>query len=248
VIADVTEKVDTELRLRQLAHTDSLTGLANRFMLRDALSGALRSGRPGALLMVDLDHFKIVNDSLGHSAGDELLKCVAQRLRDSLRTGDTVARLGGDEFAVLAESLPDTRTGLRLAERVLNELGHPLQLFGTQVWPVASVGITFSDHGDRDVNEVLRDADLAMYEAKAGGRGRVVVFDNSIRERVADNLPRWREGVGRGPVLAEQFEHRPRGDRGQEFALRIGPGIGVTRLQEQRPRRDERNEQVRVDR
>lgn len=176
VIADVTEKVDTELRLRQLAHTDSLTGLANRFMLRDALSAALRAGRPGALLMVDLDHFKIVNDNLGHSAGDELLKCVAQRLRDSLRTGDTVARLGGDEFAVVMTHSGAADEAGVLAQRLIDALELPIDVQGRHLRVGASVGVALFGDNEVGVDDVLVRADTALYAAKEGGRGRLALY------------------------------------------------------------------------
>ena len=176
VIADVTDKVDTELRLRQLAHTDSLTGLANRFMLRDALTGALRGGRPGALLMVDLDHFKIVNDSLGHSAGDELLKCVAQRLRDSLRTGDTVARLGGDEFAVVMTHSGAADEAGVLAQRLIDALESPIDVQGRNLRVGASVGVALFGDGEVGVDDLLVRADTALYVAKEDGRGRLALY------------------------------------------------------------------------
>ena len=176
VIADVTDKVDTELRLLQLAHTDSLTGLANRFMLRDALAGALRAGRPGALLMVDLDHFKIVNDSLGHSAGDELLKCVAQRLRDSLRTGDTVARLGGDEFAVVMTHSGAADEAGVLAQRLIDALEQPIDVQGRHLRVGASVGVAMFGDNEAGVDDLLVRADTALYVAKEDGRGRLALY------------------------------------------------------------------------
>jgi diguanylate cyclase (GGDEF)-like protein/PAS domain S-box-containing protein len=206
-VQDIQARRQAEDRLHYIAYHDDLTNLANRHRFHERLARAIEQARQGplqfAVLYLDLDRFKVVNDSLGHTAGNELLCEVAARLSACVRPGDLVARLGGDEFAVLAESLQDTRTGLRLAERVLNELGRPMQLVGTEVWPVASVGITFSDHGDRAVDEVLRDADLAMYEAKAGGRGRVVVFDSSIGERVADKMALesdLRRAIGEGQL------------------------------------------------
>jgi predicted signal transduction protein with EAL and GGDEF domain len=136
-------------------------------------------------------------------AGNQLLHEVAQRLCACVRATDVVARLGGDEFAILLESLHDPESGLRLAQRVLDTLSQPLSINGTEVVPGASVGITFSDLGYRTVDEVLRDADLAMYEAKAAGRGRVALFDSSMHERVAEKLALesdLRHAIGEGQL------------------------------------------------
>jgi diguanylate cyclase (GGDEF)-like protein/PAS domain S-box-containing protein len=203
VIADITDKVASERQLRQLAHTDSLTGLANRFMLRDALSAALRQQRPGALLMVDLDHFKIVNDSLGHSAGDELLKCIAQRLRDSLRAGDMVARLGGDEFAVVMTHSGEAQEASSLAARLVDALQWPIDVQGRHLRVGASVGIALFDAAGTGVDDILVQADTALYAAKEGGRGRHAFYSPAMgehsRRRVAVE-----EGL-RHAVLHEQL-------------------------------------------
>jgi diguanylate cyclase (GGDEF)-like protein/PAS domain S-box-containing protein len=203
VIADVTDKVAAEWQLRQLAHTDSLTGLANRFTLRDALAGALRQSDPGALLMVDLDHFKVVNDSLGHSAGDELLKCVAQRLRETLRTGDLVARLGGDEFAVLMTHSGEAKEASTLAERLIDALQVPIDVQGRHLRVGASVGIALFDAAAGGVDDLLVQADTALYAAKEDGRGRHAFYSPAMgehsRRRVAVE-----EGL-RHAVLHEQL-------------------------------------------
>ncbi len=190
---DITSRHLAEARLQHIAFHDGLTDLANRNCFNERLEVAVERSRVDAtrcfaVLFLDLDRFKIVNDSLGHLAGNELLKEVAQRLRACVRPRDLVARLGGDEFAVLLEDVSDAEAGLLLARRVLDTLGQPMLINGTEVVPGASVGITFSDLGYRTVDEVLRDADLAMYEAKAGGRGRVALFDASMHEKVAERL------------------------------------------------------------
>ncbi len=182
VIADITDKVASERQLRQLAHTDSLTGLANRFMLRDALASALRQKRPGALLMVDLDHFKRVNDDLGHSAGDELLKCIAQRLRDSLRAGDMVARLGGDEFAVVMTHSGEAQEAAALADRLIEALQWPVDVQGRHLRVGASVGIALFDGGEAGVDDILVQADTALYAAKESGRGRHAFYTPAMGE------------------------------------------------------------------
>ncbi len=190
---DITSRHLAEARLQHIAFHDGLTDLANRNCFNERLEVAversrLRAEERFAVLFLDLDRFKIVNDSLGHMAGNELLKEVALRLRACVRPRDLVARLGGDEFAVLLEDVGDSEAGLQLARRVLDSLGQPVLINGTEVVPGASIGITFSDLGYRTVDEVLRDADLAMYEAKAGGRGRVALFDASMHEKVAERL------------------------------------------------------------
>ena len=190
---DITSRHLAESRLHHIAYHDGLTDLANRNCFHERLEVAVERTRLDAeqrfaVLFLDLDRFKMVNDSLGHMAGNQLLHEVAQRLRACVRPIDLVARLGGDEFAILLESLHDPESGLRLAQRVLDMLSQPLSINGTEVVPGASVGITFSDLGYRTVDEVLRDADLAMYEAKAGGRGRVALFDSSMHEKVAEKL------------------------------------------------------------
>lgn len=191
---DISSRRQAESRLQHIAYHDSLTDLANRSCFQERLGVAversrLDDGTRFAVLFLDLDRFKVVNDSLGHLAGNELLREVAGRLRSCVRRpSDLVARLGGDEFAILLDGLHATEDGLRLADRLLAALMRPVALCGTEVVPGASIGITFSDLGYRTVDEVLRDADLAMYAAKAAGRGRVVLFDQSMHEHIADKL------------------------------------------------------------
>jgi diguanylate cyclase (GGDEF)-like protein/PAS domain S-box-containing protein len=210
---DITSRHVAESRLQHIAYHDGLTDLANRNCFHERLQVAVELSRLDAsvlfaVLFLDLDRFKIVNDSLGHSAGNELLREVALRLRSCLRPDDLVARLGGDEFAILLDRLHDAAQGLALAQRVLDSLSRPVTLNGTEVLPGASVGLTFSDLGYRTVDEMLRDADLAMYEAKAAGRGRVALFDNSMHERVAQKLALesdLRHAIGEGK-LSLQFQ------------------------------------------
>ena len=210
---DITSRQVAESRLHHIAYHDGLTDLANRNCFHERLHLATERSRLDAdalyaVLFLDLDRFKVVNDSLGHSAGNELLREVAQRLRGCVRPNDLVARLGGDEFAILLEQLHDVDHGQRLARRVLDALGVPLMINGTEVLPGASVGMTFSDLGYRSVEELLRDADLAMYEAKGAGRGRVAVFDVSMHERVAQKLALesdLRRAIGEGK-LTLQFQ------------------------------------------
>ena len=205
---DITSRRVAEHRLHHIAFHDGLTDLANRHCFQERLEAAVERSRLDAdhrfaVLFLDLDRFKMVNDSLGHIAGNALLREVAQRLQGCVRPCDLVARLGGDEFAILLPSLHDPADGMQLAQRVLEALSQPLPINGTDVVPGASVGITFSDLGYRTVDEVLRDADLAMYDAKARGRGQVALFDISMHERAAEKLALeadLRKAIGEGQL------------------------------------------------
>ncbi|MBL8308457.1 MAG: EAL domain-containing protein [Rubrivivax sp.] len=205
---DITSRHVAERRLQHIAYHDGLTDLANRSCFHERLALAVERSSTDArshfaVMFLDLDRFKIVNDSLGHIAGNELLQEVARRLLVCVRPEDLVARLGGDEFAILLENLKDPEAALRLAHRVLASLCKPMYLGGTEVVPGASIGVTFSDLGYRTVDEVLRDADLAMYEAKAGGRGRVALFDTSMHTKVAEKLALesdLRRAIGEGSL------------------------------------------------
>jgi diguanylate cyclase (GGDEF)-like protein len=183
-LTDVTERVASQQRLQQLAHTDSLTGLANRHTLRAALASALKKGRRLALLSVDLDHFKAVNDTLGHTAGDEVLRAVSARLRSCMRPGDVVARLGGDEFAVLmSHAVQDSDAGA-LAQRLIDALSQPIDVAQRHLRVGASVGGVWCAGGSgTSVDEVLVQADMALYAAKDLGRGRYALYAPAMGER-----------------------------------------------------------------
>jgi diguanylate cyclase (GGDEF)-like protein/PAS domain S-box-containing protein len=205
---DITSRRLAEDELHHIAYHDDLTDLANRNYFHERLGLAVEEHRGDptrrfAVFFLDLDRFKVVNDSLGHAAGNMLLRQVARRLSDGVRPGDLVARLGGDEFAVLLEHVAQADDALALAERLLAALSAPMSVNGTEVLPGASVGITLSDIGARSVDEVLRDADLAMYAAKAGGRQRVSLFDASMHERIAEKLKLegdLRRAIGEGQL------------------------------------------------
>ena len=180
-------------RLQHGALHDALTGLPNRTLFIDRLEQSLRRARrrgPGsgaAVLFLDLDRFKVVNDSLGHQVGDELLRAVALRLDAALRPGDTVARMGGDEFTVLLEDVTDAREATVVAERVLATLADPFDVAGRELFVSSSIGIALGGP-DVDPEELIRDADVAMYRAKAQGRARHAVFDAQMHRHVLARL------------------------------------------------------------
>jgi diguanylate cyclase (GGDEF)-like protein len=184
---------DAEQVLAWSATHDQLTGLANRRSLLDRLElarrRALRRGRSCALLFCDLDEFKVINDSLGHAAGDALLRAVAARLRDAVRADDCVARLGGDEFVLVCEDLERADDAGVAARRVLDALAAPFPVAGTELHVGASIGVVEDvQESSSDAPTVLSEADLAMYQAKARGRGRIETFEASMRQRVVDRL------------------------------------------------------------
>jgi diguanylate cyclase (GGDEF)-like protein len=176
-------------RLYRQAHYDPLTQLPNRALFRDRLAQELAAAATGltrgALMYVDLDHFKRVNDTLGHSAGDQLLSIVAHRLKACTKEGDTVARLGGDEFTVLLRNVGDVDTVRQIAERVIRSLALAANLGGRDYQMHASVGVTLFPDDGVDLEEVIRQADLAMYRAKSQGRARAVFFERDMVQRRA---------------------------------------------------------------
>jgi diguanylate cyclase (GGDEF)-like protein/PAS domain S-box-containing protein len=190
---DITSRRRAEGELHHIAYHDSLTDLANRNCFQERLRMAVERSHDDAdfsfaVMYLDLDRFKTVNDSLGHPAGDELLKEVARRLRECVHPRDLVARLGGDEFAILLEATVQHDEVIDLGRRLLQALEKPASINGTEVRPLASIGITFSDFGRREPETVLRDADIAMYKAKADGKGRVALFDASLHEQLGCKL------------------------------------------------------------
>ena len=200
---DITERRHLQERLRDTARTDSLTGLPNRAVVMERVHRALEHARahPGygfAVLFMDFDRFKQVNDTLGHGAGDELLRQIAARLRRALRPGDEVgrvdagrdlaARLGGDEFVVVLEGVHDADTVGAVADRLLAEMAEPYTVHDHPVQSSASIGIVVSGADSDSAEELLRDADTAMYEAKRAGRARWVLFDPSMHDRLVHTL------------------------------------------------------------
>jgi diguanylate cyclase (GGDEF)-like protein len=187
---------------------DPLTGLPSRLLFLNRLTGAVerlqrRRGRYVAVLFLDLDRFKVINDSLGHTAGDKLIVAVAERLRHSLRRHEIVARFGGDEFAILCEDIIDEQDAVAVAERVLRTFSMPFDLSHGETMSAASLGIALSADPDQDVEDLIRDADAAMYRAKESGGGRLMLFDEVTRQRALTRL--HTERAMRRAIEREEF-------------------------------------------
>ncbi len=206
---DITERARNERRIAYLAQHDLLTGLANRALFSEKLDETAkrlqRHGTVFTVLMIDLDRFKQVNDTLGHPAGDQLLVEVAQRLKSSLRDTDVVARLGGDEFAIIQENEKDQREGaVLLARRIIRLIEKPFDIGGHQVNVGASIGIAFAPEHGNDVEVLLKKADLALYAAKSGGRNDFHVFEPELTE--AADAQKSIEAELRGAISRHEFE------------------------------------------
>lgn len=191
-IEDTTERRSIAERLEYQAIHDPLTGLPNRLLFVDRLEVALlrtkRTGLGVAVLFLDLDRFKVVNDSLGHAAGDRLLEAVTDRIKASVRPNDTIARFGGDEFVILCEDISDERQTQEISDRLLENINRPIMLIEGEVYVTASIGIARSLDGEDTPETILRDADTAMYRAKDAGRNRSEVFDERTHARAVANL------------------------------------------------------------
>ena len=223
-IQDITDRKLAEQRLHHDAFHDALTGLPNRALFMDHLKLAIaRSQRHHqrlfAVLYLDLDRFKIVNDSLVHTTGDQLLVGIADRLKQNLRPGDTVARLGGDEFTVLVEDIADEAEAIQIAERIQKELSIPFALNGREVFTTISMGIAPSSTGYANAEDILRDADTAMYRAKASGKARYEIFDTAMHAR-ALNLLQMETDMRRAVEREEFFLHYQPIVSLENFALR----------------------------
>jgi diguanylate cyclase (GGDEF)-like protein/PAS domain S-box-containing protein len=187
---DVTEQRQAEEKLNYLAMHDPLTGLANRSLFLDRLKDALESEGKGrvAVLYCDLDDFKNVNDSLGHETGDQMLAALPPRLEEAVSPGNTIARFGGDEFVVLIERVESKDEALEVARRLGDAFARPIRVRSRTLQVTASIGIVFAEPGGITASEVLRDADAAMYRAKASGRGQVSMFDDRLRTDLIERI------------------------------------------------------------
>jgi diguanylate cyclase (GGDEF)-like protein/PAS domain S-box-containing protein len=188
-LTDITIRRELEAKLVRQAFHDDLTGLANRALFKDRVEHALMRRSPGhgsvAVLFLDLDHFKTVNDSLGHTVGDGLLIAIAGRLHTVLRPEDTIARLGGDEFGILVDDLDAPQDALALADRVLAAFHSPFRLGERSITIRCSVGVVLASGNHRTAEDLVRDADVAMYRAKVSGRGSYALFEPSMQAEVA---------------------------------------------------------------
>ena len=224
---DVTERRALEDQLAHQAFHDSLTGLGNRALFGERVTHALTRGirrrNLFAVLFIDLDDFKTVNDSLGHAAGDELLVTVAGRIRSALRPEDTCARLGGDEFAVLVEAIDGPEAAVSVARRVLASMSAPIAISGSEVAVEGSIGIALGS-GGQTANEIMRSADLAMYQAKGEGKARFAIYEPAMHTKVLERLA-LKADLQRATVTDEfEVHYQP------IVALQTGGIVGVEAL------------------
>jgi len=214
---EIAERRELEEQLTHQAFHDPLTGLPNRTLFFDRLELALERARrlegEVAVLFMDLDDFKVINDSLGHEAGDQVLLAVAERLENCMLAEETLARFGGDEFTVLLEDVSDPSDAARVAERIGEALREPFILGGRERFVTTSVGISFGGRGEERPGDLLRNADLAMYQAKARGRNRQAVFETGMGERALQRLELENE-------LRRALERK-------EFALHYQPKVSL---------------------
>ena len=204
VFADITDIKNSERKLWQLAHHDALSHLPNRLLLNARLEHAMqrahRTSKKLALLFIDLDRFKNINDSMGHQVGDELLRDVSRRLQSAVHEDDTVARLGGDEFVVLLEDIPDANVSQRIANRIIERLSDPVTVRGKSLVVTASIGVSLYPEDGQDPETLLKNADAAMYQAKNLGRNRLAYYAPGLTHEIQQRLElehELRDGISR---------------------------------------------------
>lgn len=227
-MADITDVVSQQYELQRMAHFDALTGLPNRLLFKERLSASLamarRNGWQLALLFVDIDRFKVINDTLGHAVGDELLRLAAKRLRQIIRESDTLCRLGGDEFAIVLPDLQSAEEAAAVARKLIDGLGQPFLLAGEDMYVSGSIGITlFPDDGE-DVETLGRNADVAMYRAKDAGRSTYEFYRADMNRRARELLTlevELRHALARGEF---ELHYQPKVD------LRDGRMVGLEAL------------------
>ena len=239
---DITERKQSEAEIEFLAMYDPLTHLPNRRLMDDRLEHALntarRNHRFGAVLFLDLDNFKLLNDSLGHQAGDILLQETARRLRECTEADETVARFGGDEFLVIAENLgasesSATRRAEELGDRIMARLAQPYNLAGNEAFSGASIGIALLGASDDSPQDILRQADIALHQAKAAGRRNIKVFDPGMQDAIdsrASLEAGLRNALSEGQILPwyqPQYDHRGKISGAEALARWQHPGRGL---------------------
>ncbi len=251
IFSDITERKEREERVRHLAHHDALTDLPNRALLNDriaqAVSLAERNRTRVAVMFLDLDRFKTVNDSLGHSVGDKLLREVSSRLQSCMRASDTVSRLGGDEFVILMPNVTDPEDVAVTARKVLDAVAHPYSIDGHELVSTPSIGISVYPGDGADVDTLLRNADAAMYHAKETGPQQLPVLHPGheragARAPVPGAQPAARAGARRAaPALPASVQDRGRSDGrpgGADPLAASGAGAGAASSHSSRsPRR-----------
>ncbi len=213
---DIEERKRAERSMRHMAHHDSLTDLPNRALFRDRLTHAMaqadRYQQKLAVMFLDLDRFKAINDTLGHTVGDQLLRIASERLRTCVRDCDTVARLGGDEFTVIVEDVADTQTAAIVAQKIIDTFAQPFNLHGHEVFVTTSIGITLYPDDDEHIDHLLRNADAAMYRAKECGRNNYQFYVADMNRRARERL--MLENALRRALVREEFtlQYQPRVD------------------------------------
>ena len=213
LLVDTTDRKRLEAQLLHDALHDPLTGLANRILFRDHVERALvrrrRSRTSAAMLFVDLDDFKVINDSYGHRAGDRVLGEIARRLANTIRADDVAARQGGDEFTILLSRVRGVDEAVASAERLLTELRRPIDIGGQTIIVGASIGIALAGGRDAVTDDLLAHADAAMYEAKAQGKNRLAVFESSMRVRAWSRMEAAADARFGRPARGHEEPARP---------------------------------------